>query len=90
MTPWSARGENLVTHATYRLGANGASPRYDADIHLAPLHAAWNGYGPVDLQVEAKAVLENDRLTISQAAVTTATSEIDLTNVTVRGFWRRS
>lgn len=86
VAPWSARGENLMAQVAYNPGGNGASPRYDAEIHLAPLHAVWGGYGPVDLQVEAKAALENDRLIISKATVKTATSAVDLTNVTVRGF----
>jgi len=84
--PWNAHGENLTAQAAYNAGGNGASPRYDAELHLAPMHAAWGGYGPIDLQVDAKAALESDRLTISKATVKSATSGIDLTNVTVRGF----
>jgi translocation and assembly module TamB len=83
---WSARGENLTARVAYNPGGNGASPRYDAEIHLAPVHAVWGGYGPVDLRVDAKGALENDRLLISEAAVKTATSAIDLANVMVRGF----
>jgi len=84
--PWSARGENLTAQVAYNPGGNGASPRYDAEIHLAPLRSVWGGYGPVDLQVDAKAALENDRFVISKATVKTAATAVDLTNVTVRGF----
>jgi translocation and assembly module TamB len=86
VTPWNARGENLTAEVAYDPGGNGAGPRYDAGIRLAPVHASWGGYGPVDLQVDAKAALENDRLAISKATLKSATSSIDLTNVMVRGF----
>ncbi len=81
-TPWNARGENLAAHVTYNM----AGPRYDGTISVAPLHFAMKGLGPVDAGITANASMEKNRLTVSTAALTSADSRVDLSNVVLVDF----
>jgi translocation and assembly module TamB len=80
--PWNARGENLNASVAY----SAAGSRYEGAISVAPLHLAWSGYPPVDVQVTAKASMEKNRLTISSASLKTSESQFDLSDLQVNSF----
>ena len=80
-TQWNARGENLKAQVQY----NRAGPRYEGGISVAPVDFVWGGVH-IGAQLTATASMEKNRLTVSTAAVKTAQSEIDLSNVLVSGF----
>ncbi len=82
LSPWNARGENLAARASY----DRAGPRYDGDISIAPLNLDWDGLGRVTAEVTAKASMERNRVTVSNAAIKTGGSEIDLSDVLVESF----
>ena len=90
-TPWNARGWDLTASVTYdRLG-----PRYAGDISISPLDFDWQGYGisgqgksgvQVAAQINAKAAMEKNRVTVLAATVKSGQSEIDFSNVLVSDF----
>ena len=80
--PWSARGENLAAVVTF----DAAGPRYSGDVSLAPLHFDWNGSARVDLQVDAHASMERNRIVVANAKLKTTESEIDLKDAVLDNF----
>ncbi len=82
VTPWNGRGENLTVQATY----NKAGPRYEGAISMGAVAFSWKGLGTSGVQVNAAGRMEKDQLTVSTAAVKSAQSEVDLSNLVVHGF----
>jgi translocation and assembly module TamB len=82
VAPWNARGQNLTAQATY----NNAGPRYEGAISIGAVAFAWKGLGTSGVQVAAAGSMQKDQLTVSTAAVKSAQSEIDLSNLVVNGF----
>ncbi|HXE65376.1 MAG TPA: translocation/assembly module TamB domain-containing protein [Bryobacteraceae bacterium] len=78
---WSAHGENLTAHVTY----NGAGPRYDGTLSIAPLDFVWKKVH-VAPQVALTASMENNKVTVLTATVKLPQSEIDLSNIVVADF----
>jgi translocation and assembly module TamB len=77
--PWSANGRNLAAMATY----DRTHDRYSGDVSLAPAHLALEGYGPLDVDVQATAAMERNRIFVSRATVKTPASEINLSNLNI-------
>jgi translocation and assembly module TamB len=81
ITPWNARGGNLMAQVQY----NRAGPRYEGRISVALADFIRNGVH-ITAQVTAAASMERNRLSISTATAKSAESEIDLSNVLVSDF----
>jgi translocation and assembly module TamB len=80
--PWNGRGENLTVDATF----DSKGPRYAGAISIGAVAFAWNGVGTSGVQVTASGSMEKNRLTVSTAALKSAQSEIELSNLVVNSF----
>ncbi len=80
--PWSGTGRNLAALVSY----NRQRDIYAGDVSLAPVHLALEGYGPLDVNVEASATMERNRIVVSKASVRSAASELDFHNMTIGPF----
>jgi len=82
VVPWSGTGQNLAAIANF----DPAKDRYSGNVSLAPLHLTLDGYGPLDLDIQASAAMESNRITVSKAILKSAASEIDLSDFTTGNF----
>lgn len=82
VVPWSGQGSNLAVKATY----DRTRDRYAGDVSIAPVHLMVKGYGPLDVSVQGSAAMERNRVVVSRAKITTANSEINLSDVTIGSF----
>lgn len=82
VTPWHALGEKLAA----RVNFSATGPRYDGDVSVAPVQFDWDGLGHVTAEVQAKAAMEKNRVTVSAASVKVGASTVDLNNVVVSSF----
>ncbi len=80
--PWSTNGRNLSARAVY----DRAHDRYSGDFSIAPVHLVLEGYGPLDVDVQATAGMERNRAFATKATVKTAASEIDLSSLSLSSF----
>jgi translocation and assembly module TamB len=77
ITPWSASGRGLAARISYEP----AAARYSGAVSMAPLRVMT-----VDLEISAQAVMERNRLLISQALLKTAQSEATISNAAITDF----
>ena len=85
LTPWNARGENLIGHVTY----DEAKARYSGDLSLALVHFQWNSFGAVDAGITASLAMEKNRITVPAATFTSTgktPSVLNLRDVSIDGF----
>ena len=74
---FSARGENL--HA--QLGYNMVNPSYKGQLTINPLFLTSGKNTPVNLNVSLPVVLEKDRIQLSDARITTLSSQVIVSGV---------
>lgn len=75
--PWDARGENLAAQVAY----DELQGRYSGTVSLAPLHLKQ-----FDIQLNAAASMELDRILITRALLKTGESEVELRNTMLNHF----
>ena len=80
--PWSGSARNLALDATY----DRTKDLYRGNVSLAPVHLELEGYGPLDVDIQAAASMERNRVVVSKAVAKTAGSEVDLSDLTIGSF----
>ncbi len=75
--PWDARGENLTAQVAYEE----LQGRYSGTVSLAPLHLKQ-----FDIELQASASMEADRILITRALLKTGESEVELRNTMLSHF----
>lgn len=80
--PWNAHGRNLVA----RLNYDETGRKYRGSISVAPMRISARDLGSVELNANTEIEIGRDRLRISNADLTTAQSELRLSNLIVRNF----
>lgn len=80
--PWSGSGRNLEAIATY----DPIHDKYAGDVQIWPAHFTLEGYGPLDVNVHAAAIMERNRVYVSKAEIVTPASSINLSEVNIGTF----
>lgn len=73
-TPLEARGENLRAQLFYQA----AGDQYRGDVSISPLYVQYGSNPRLDVRVHVPVVLERDRIQLTDAAFTTAASNLEI------------
>jgi len=71
-TPFDARGEDVGA----RLDYNRATPRYQGQLSISPLHWRYGNNQPLDIEVRIPVTIERDRVRVAGGRAATKLSEL--------------